>query len=123
MTDLGTIVSISVSISAIGGAWLTIRKIAKDAEKTRKEQAAEILHEAKEADAEMKLKLEAKIAALSTQVKNLEVNVEKDLDHLKQTYNGEIRNLGQKIEELRSELRNQHGQLVQLLSEMIKNRD
>lgn len=113
------VMPLAIAITTLGGAWLTVKKIARDAKRTKKEQAAEILHAAKEADMEMKLKLDAKIQALDAKVKNLEANVEKDLDHLKQTYNGEIRNLGQKIEELRSELRNQHGQLVALLTKMI----
>lgn len=129
-----TLVPLAVAITTLGGAWLTIKKIARDAAKTKKEQAAEVLHAAKEADAEIRLKLDAKIDnkiqaldnkihALDAKVKNLEANVEKDLEHLRETYNGEIRNLGQKIEELRSELRSQHGQLVALLTKMIGERD
>jgi phage host-nuclease inhibitor protein Gam len=122
MTDYTNLMPLAVAITTVGTAWLTIKKIARDAEKTKKEQAAEIIQEAKEADASMRLKMEAKYHDLELKVKNLETSVEKDISHLKETYNNEIKNLGQKIEELRSELRNQHGQLVQLLTEMVRDK-
>lgn len=118
--NIQSLIPAAGAIATLGGAWLTIRKIAKDAAKQKREQAAEILHAAKEEDALLKAKLEARIEAVKAQLTNLELNVNKDLDHLKETYSGEIRNLGQKIEELRSELKTQHGQLVTLLTEMIK---
>lgn len=120
MTEMQTLFPVAATITTLGGAWLTIRKIAKDAAKAKKEQAAEILHAAKEEDELLKAKLDAKINAIRQELENLEENVSKDMNHLKETYNGEIKNLGQKIEDLRSELKNQHGQLVQLLTEMIK---
>jgi DNA repair exonuclease SbcCD ATPase subunit len=118
--NIQSLIPAAGAIATLGGAWLTIRKIAKDASKQKREQAAEILHAAKEEDALLKAKLEAKIESVKAQLANLESSVNKDLDHLKETYSGEIRNLGQKIEELRSELKTQHGQLVTLLTEMIK---
>lgn len=123
MTDFQLIMPLAAAITAVGGAWLTIRKVAKDAASSRKEQEKDFLRQAKEEDLLVKTKLDARIDALKTELRNLESNVNKDMDHLKDTYNGEIRNLGQKIEELRSELKNQHGQLVQLLTEMIKKRN
>lgn len=123
MDNYQNIIALSSAIITIGGAWLTIRKIAKDNQKSRKEHEAAVLQQAKEEDQLIRLDLEAKIRSIKADLKNLEANVNKDLNHLKETYNGEIRNLGQKIEELRSELKNQHGQLVGLLTEMIKKRD
>ena len=98
----------------------TVRKVSKDARTARQEQANEILKVAREEDEFLKGAMEAKLEAVKSQLANLELNVNKDLEHLKETYSGEIRNLGQKIEDLRSELKNQHGQLVGLLTEMIK---
>lgn len=122
MSDYQTLLPLAATITTLGGAWLTVRKIAKDATKSKKELVAEILHAAKEEDAIIKAKLEAKIQSIQSEVDHLQADVIKDIEHLKETYNGEIRNLGQKIEELRSELKNQHGQLVQLLTEMIKKK-
>lgn len=123
MDNYQNIIALSSAIITIGGAWLTVRKIAKDAAKSRKEHEAAILQQAKEEDQLIRVDIEAKIKAIKIDLKNLEANVNKDMNHLKETYNGEIRNLGQKIEELRSELKNQHGQLVGLLTEMIKQRN
>lgn len=123
MVSLSAILAVAGAFSAVGGAWLTYKKIQKDSKQEAEENAAKILLEAKEEDAKVKTELENKINTLKTQLENLESTVNKDLDHIRETYNGEIRNLGQKIEDLRSELRNQHGQLVQLLSKLIEHRD
>lgn len=117
--SISAILSVSAVITTVGGAWLTIRKIAKDSDRRRKELSAEILQHAKEADAAMKVKLESRIHDLENNIQNLKDATEKDINHLRETYNGEIKFLGQKIEELRSEVRNQHTQLVQLLTKLI----
>lgn len=115
------IVAVAGAITVLGGSWLTIRKIQKDADASKKALSDEILKSAKEELAKKELELQAKLDKLNTRVETLEDSVEKDLQHLRETYNGEIRNLGQKIEDLRSELRNQHTQMVGLLTKMIDN--
>lgn len=123
MNSMPTIISLAVAITTLGGAWLTIRRIARDAEKSKKQHAAAILQSAKEADQSIKLRLESKIHDLEKQMDALKIGIEKDMSHLRETYNGEIKFLGQKIEALREEVRNQHGQLVTLLTKMIENKD
>ncbi len=118
--DMNSMVSIG-GLIAIGTFVLTLQKITKNFKKDREEDSARILQEAKEEDTLIKTKLEARIEALHAELKNLELSVNKDIHHIRETYNGEIRNLGSKIEELRAELRNQHGQLVQLLTKMIEH--
>ena len=120
MLDLSTMIPLG-GLIALATLVLTMQKISKNFKKDRDEHAAKILQAAKEEDSLIKAKLEARIEKVGAELKNLELNVNKDINHLKETYNGEIRNLGLKIEDLRSELKNQHGQLVQLLSEMIKS--
>lgn len=119
MTDIQTLLPIAGTVTTLGTAWLTIRKISKDASKAKREQAAEILHAAKEEDALLRSRLEAKIQALAVEVSNLEISVNKDMDHLKETYTSEIKNLGEKIESLRDELRNQHTGILSLLSKLV----
>lgn len=123
MTDYQTIMPLAAAITAVGGAWLTVRKIAKDAAKSKKELADEILQQAKEEDAQLKSSMEARVAALETALGTLEVSVNKDIEHLKETYANEIKNLGEKIEALRDQLNSQHSQLVNLLTEMIKKKN
>lgn len=132
--ELSTILTLAGAVITVGTAWMTIRKINKDLKKERELEAAKILQEAKEATDRVQLELETKneaaflelenkIGQVKKEVDNFKQNVDKDLQHIRETYNGEIRNLGQKIEELRSELRNQHGQLVGLLTKMIDSKD
>lgn len=122
MTDLQSIMPFAATFTALGGAWLTLRKIARDAHKTKKEQAQEILKAAREEDLIMKTKLEARIEGLKADLKNLEFNVNKDMGHLKENYSSEIRVLGEKIEELREQLHNQHVGVLNLLSKLVDKR-
>lgn len=115
------ILAVAGAVTVIGGSWLTIRKIQKDADASKKALSDEILKAAKEELVKKELELQSKLDKLNIRVETLEDSVEKDLQHLRETYNGEIRNLGQKIEDLRSELRNQHTQMVGLLTKMIDN--
>lgn len=123
LLDTQTIVAVSGLIGAVGGAWITIHTIREKMEKARQRRDAKLLQEAKEEISVAKTNLEHQINALKAEHENLKENIDKDIQHIRETYNGEIRNLGQKIEDLRSELRNQHGQLVQLLSKMIEGRE
>jgi hypothetical protein len=121
LLDYQNIMPIAFAITTFGGAWLTIRKIAKDAAKSKKEQAAEILHAAKEEDSLMRAKLEARIESVKAELANLQLNVNKDLSFLKESHSNEIKNLGVRIESLRDELRLQHSQLLSLLTKLIDN--
>jgi hypothetical protein len=121
--NMSAILSVAAMITALGTAWLTIRKIAKDVELQRKLQSEEILKAARKDDTALRLQLESEIHDLRGEIKVIKEGHQKDMDHLRETYNGEIKFLGQKIEELRSEVRNQHAQLVQLLSKMIDRND
>ena len=115
----GMIGAASGAITLIGGAYMTIRKIARDSKGERKELVAEILQQAKEEDSLIKAKLESRLEALRAELKNLEFNINKDVSYLRETQRVDMRNLADKLETLREELRGQHGQLVQLLTTMV----
>lgn len=117
--SITSILSLAGIVTAVGGAWLTIRKITDKIDRRKRAEAAVILQTAKEADSQLKAKIESRIHDLEVKIKVMDENHLKDMEHLKETYNGEIKFLGQKIESLREEVRNQHGQLVQLLSKLI----
>jgi len=122
MTELltmSTLMGLAGAITVLGGAWLTLRKVSKDLQVSKERAEAKILQSAKEADASVKLELKNKINELEIKIIDLRSDVEKDMAHLKETYNGELRFLGHKIEELRKEVHDQHGQLVSLLMKMI----
>ena len=105
---------------AIATLVLSLQKVFRNFRKERDEYSAKILQTAKEEDNLLKAKLEAKITALDSQLMTLEISVNKDMSHLRHTYESEIKNLGTKIEDLRSELKNQHSQLISLLSDIFK---
>lgn len=128
--EFSTILAIAGAITVVGGAWLTVRKISKDYEKQGELEAAKILQTAKEEASKVKALLVSDRAlmlqSIEIKIENVQANLDthkssvaKDLSHIRETYNGEIRNLGIKIEDLRAELRNQHSQLVALLTKMI----
>lgn len=123
LTSMTTLTTLAVSVTTIGGAWLTIRKIVRDIARSRRGHFAEVLQSAKEADSSLKIKLEIKIHDLELQMSNFKENTEKDIKHLKETYSNEIKNLGEKIEDLRSELAVQHGSLLSLLTKLIDSND
>lgn len=120
--SITTITTIATFISVVGGALLTIRRIASNYEKSKRSHAASIIQLAKEADNLIKTELNIKIHNLELKVKNHKESTDKDLLHLKETYNNEIKFLGQKIEELRNELLQQHSGIVQLLSKLVDKR-
>lgn len=132
--DTTTIVAIFSGFGGLVACLYYMQSIVKNFQHDKEVFEATILQKAKEAvaGAEAKLladrqilltTLSSKIDAVETDLENHKREVTKDLSHIRETYNGEIRNLGDKIEGLRRELRDQHGQLVGLLSEMIKKSD
>ena len=121
--NLSALLSLAAIVTALGTAWLTIRKVVKDAEKQKKVQAASILQSAKEADSVLKAEINNKIHDLETKLKVLKEVNEKDLAHLRETHNSELKNLGEKIEALRDELRQQSKSILELLTKMIEKRD
>ena len=130
LTEITAMLPTAGVIITLGTAYLTIRKIARDAKKEKKEQAAEILQTAKEEVAKAKASInadraliqkdfEARLGNLEQEFQAHKDSVDKDFAHVRETYNSEIRNLGNKIEELREELRSQNNQMIGLLSKLI----
>lgn len=118
-SGLQIIVAFSGGIITIGTAFLTVKKVLRNIAVDKKRQANEILREAKEEMDRREIVLKNKITELETKIEELEKSVDKDLGHLKETFNGEIRNLAAKIEGLRDDLKEQHTQLLQILSKLI----
>ena len=120
--DLSSYSSVLAPSGILSGAatlWYYGRKILKEIKKSKEESASKILEEAKQFDKEIKEKLEARIDLLETQLHNLEENVSKDINHIKETQASEIKNLASKIDELREELRTGHSSLIQLLTRLV----
>ena len=108
------------ALIGLGTLVLTYQKIQRNIKKDRDERDAKILQAAKEEDSLIRAKLEARIEKFGVELKNLEFNVSKDVEHVKETYNTELKNLGEKIELLRDELKNQNLSVLNLLSKLIE---
>lgn len=130
----GTIIAVCTAVGGLVTFIYYLQAVVKNFRHDKDAFKAEIVQVAKEADAALDAKIQAaraislaeyaaKIEAVEADLEAHKRDVSKDLQHIRETYNGEIRNLGEKIEGLRRELRDQHGQLVGLLSEMIKKSD
>lgn len=115
------VLSFAGVVTVIGGAWITVRKIVKDAKKDKEDLAESILETAKEEIALKELAFESKIREVNQRVDSLEDSINKDLEHLKESYNNEMRSLSNKIETLRDELRGQHANLLTLITKLIEN--
>lgn len=117
--DLETIVAISGAIIAVAGAITGVRKVIKDVRKSREEQKAIILQEAKEEISRNKIIYDSKIRSLRDDLENFKESISKDINHVKEVHGGEMRVLSDKIENLREELREQHLQMLNLLTKLV----
>lgn len=117
------LMGIGGGIVTLGTAFLTIKKVLASSKRDKELEKAEILREVKEMDSLLKSKLESRLEAIKAELKNLELNVNKDFSYIRESHEGEIKALGEKIENLRSDLSNQHGSLLALLTKLINNKD
>jgi septal ring factor EnvC (AmiA/AmiB activator) len=117
--SLQTIEEVLGIIVALGTCWAFVRKILKDLKKSRKEEAEGIIKQAREEDSFMRIKLEARLETLKTELRNLEFNVNKDFQHVKESHSNEIKALGEKIEAIREQLNSQHSQLLEFLTKLV----
>ena len=116
---LSSLITAIAGISGLFGLYHKIRKIIKDRHKAKELSDAILLQEAKEISNKHKLALEAKIEALSQKINNVEESINKDLVHIKETYNNEVKFLGTQISELKEELRTSLNHVVTLISKLI----
>lgn len=132
---VSSIVGTAGAFSVMSGAWIKLRKIQANRHKAKEEakqlEKAIIIQEAKEVAHKHKVALESKIAflekdleikfsSLSQEIASVKESFEKDLTHVKESYTSEVKFLGNKIEELKDDLRSQMGQIVTLVSKLIE---
>lgn len=117
--NMNAVLAFCGAVGVVGGAVLTVQKIINNIRRARKQRDLEVLQKAKESIVSVKSEIQSEVDDLKNELKL----AEQEMGHLKETYNNEIKNLGTKIEELREQLRTEHGQLVQLLTKMVDSRD
>ena len=110
------------AITAFGGIWMGGKHLLKRSNEKREQYRQDILEKAKEEITRAKESLEVKINKLEEELKTQKDSVARDMSHMKDTYNTEIRVLGQRIEELRQDLSAQHSSLVALLTKLVNTK-
>jgi TolA-binding protein len=117
--SISSVVEVAVAISTICGVYIKAQKIAKNKKESKELEKSLILQETKEIASRHKKDLEAKIEVLNQKIVSLEEAVQKDLQHVKETYNNEVRFLGTQVSELKDELRTSLAQVVALISKLL----
>lgn len=118
--DFQWILYLAGAIVTLGTAYLTIKKVINANKSEKKAQANEILKCAREEIGSIEQKLLTKIQIVEDRIEILEKDVNKDITHLKESYSNEIKSLGEKIENLREELRVQHANLLNLIMKLVE---
>jgi F0F1-type ATP synthase membrane subunit b/b' len=119
LLDYTTLIPVLGALATLGGLIATGQRIVRNARKEREHQFQNYLKSAKEEDAVLEAKFEAKISKVEWELENLKQITNNEFEHVRETYNSEIKNLGEKIESLRDQLNTQHSQLIEFLSRLI----
>jgi peptidoglycan hydrolase CwlO-like protein len=120
--DFSSLMTYAGFLVAVATIIVTVQKILKNVRKSRDEDSAKILQAAKEEISSARSKLEGRIKALEGDLDNLKESMSRDLEHVKETHQSELENVSGKIQEIRQELRDQHIQIIQLLTSLIDSR-
>lgn len=120
--DQTLIAPVVIALSTLVGLYLSVAKIKAGFKKELEEETAKAIEYARDSAKNDIALLKTQIDGISKEINRLEDSFQKDVTHIRETYNNEIRNLGHKIEELREEVRGQHSQLVTLLTKLVSDR-
>lgn len=108
------------AIATVIGSVYTGAKYLIRASKIKKEAYRQsILKQAKEELDKVEKEFKQKLEAIKIELEAQKISVSRDLGHLKEVYGAEIKVLGEKIENLREDLSQQHQALVGLLTKLV----
>lgn len=118
--DLNTIIGISAgAVTTLGAIYTFYRHIRNGIQVKKEQERRDILKIAKDEMEKIESELLEKIKKLEIELEAQKLNVSRDLEHLREIYNAEIRALGEKIEDLRKDLSDQHSAMVNLLTKLV----
>ena len=118
--DLNTAAGIAAGIVTVGtGIYSGIRHYTLSRAIKKDRERKLILDQAKAELDKVEAELSNKIKDLEIELALAKEKVSQDFIHLKEVYNAEISNLGDKIESLRSDLQAQHSQMIELLTRLV----
>ena len=120
--DQSLIIQIALAASTLAGLYVSVGQLKSGFKKELEDETAKALDLVKATSQTDVVMLKGQIDNLAKEINRLEDSFQKDVSHIRETYNSEIRNLGHKIEELREEVRGQHSQLVTLLTKLVSER-
>ena len=109
-------------LTLVMGVYAAIKHMRKRNRIAKAKYRQDILDQAEAQVTKVKTELESKIEKLEIELEAQKLNIFKDLSHIKENYSMEIRVLGEKIEDVRAQIQQQHAQLVALLTRMIENK-
>lgn len=107
------------AVTALSGIYAIVRKVISNSKNKKKAYREALLLEAKQEAEKIIRELSEKIEKLENEFELQKFNISKDLEHFRETYNNELRVLGEKIENLRKDLSDQHQGLVALLTKLV----
>jgi len=121
--DWNTMIGIAAGVvTAVGGVYTGYRHISLSIKiKKEREREAILAHAKAELDL-VEAKLNEKIKSLEIEIEAQKENINKDLGHLREVYNAEIKVLADKIDDLRNDLASQHSSMVALLTKLVSSR-
>jgi len=110
------------AITAIGGIYTAIKKWIRHSADKKEKYKQDILKQARGEAEKIRRELEEKIEKLEVEVETQKQNIYKDIGFLRESHSNEIRNLTEKIEELREDLKIQHVGILNLLTKLVDNK-
>lgn len=121
--DIITLVEASAgAVTALSGSYAAWRHVRYSIQGKKDRDRQEILNRANEELAKVEAKFEDKIRKIEIELQAQKLNVNRDLSHMKEIYNAEIKTLADKIDLLRSDLADQHSSMISLLTKLVGTR-
>lgn len=117
--DSAMIGQMIIALGSIASVFLTAQKLVKHLKSEKEKEIEQVLDKAMAELQKEKTLLEMKIQACFDENERLKESLEKEIEFTRTSYEIEIKNLGDKIESLKEEVRSQNTQILNLLSKLI----
>lgn len=117
--DSALIGQIIISLGSIASVFLTAQKLIRHLKSEKEKEIEQVLEKAMAELQKEKTLLEMKIQACFDENERLRESLEKEIEFTRSSYEMEVKNLGEKIESLKEEVRSQNTQILNLLAKLI----
>jgi hypothetical protein len=117
--DSALIGQIIISLGSIASVFLTAQKLIRHLKSEKEKEIEQVLDKAMAELQKEKTLLEMKIQACFDENERLKESLEKEIEFTRSSYEMEVKNLGEKIESLKEEVRSQNTQILNLLAKLI----